>query len=165
MNWRRAFTSNQTTASITFPAVTLKEPSGSGIIDIPVGGLESHDLEILPFGTDTDDQTCLIQVVGWRKCGITWIPVSLALLTCTLGTVSGLATSTDLLAADLLADAIVATKGLAVLPDSPDEQPTRAIINIYGFDKIQFLTGLNSSAVDVNVLYLIQPTMRSEHKV
>ena len=163
----KAFAANQTTASIAYPAMSLTAPAVSangGVVAVTVQGIATHDLEVMVYGAGADTNTCLVSILGWRQLGATWIPTELCLLTCTLSTYAGI-TDGDVLTTDLFADAIVATKGLAVLPSVADETAARAIVNCYGFDYIQFLMGLNSSATNVNALYMLQTTMRSEHKV
>ena len=163
----KAFAANQTTASIAYPAMRLTAPvvsANGGVVALGSQGIATHDVEVMPYGAGSGAQTCLMSILGWRLLGATWLPTELCLLTCTLGTYAGI-TGGDVLTTDLFAAGIVATAGLAIVPSVTANTPARAIVNCYGFDYIQFLTGLNSSATNVNALYMLQTTMRSEHKV
>jgi hypothetical protein len=100
MNLQRALATNSTATSYAAIPCLLQPntplfPAGSttanaGVFSLNVGGLASHDLEIMPFGAGAATDTANVRVVGWRLAGDIWVPTLLCDLAVTLGAAVGL---------------------------------------------------------------------------
>lgn len=151
---RRAFLTNQSDASFPSKIPTITEPStGTGIIAATGTTLELH-----PYGTGADNTTYSIRVIGWRKILHTptatqflWTPTIVAELLCTNSAAVGIALS-PLATTERFADTITLGSGIAVLFSPANDTPARALLDIDGFDKIEFTFDM-TGATDANVLF------------
>jgi len=152
---KRAFLTNQSDGSFPSRIPTITEPqTGSGIIAATGTTLEVH-----PYGTGADNTTFSMRVIGWRKILHTpaareflWTPTIIAELLCTNSAAVGIALS-PLSTSERFADTItLGAGGVAVLFSPANDTPARALVDIDGFDKIEFTFDM-TGATDANVLY------------
>lgn len=109
--FRRALTSNSAATSFSAKIPTTTKPTvGSGIINLldPVygfGGSVPDWLELIPFGTDGENDTFNMRVLGWTPTLDTtpvWVPRLLALVAVVLGNIDGSALGTGVFMPDTL---------------------------------------------------------------
>ncbi len=169
-DWQLAFSTNglatmQTTASLTAKIPTTTAPvavreSATGII----GTRGKTEIRILPIGVGASTNTGLIRVIGWKKLpaiGTTkltdiWIPTILSELTLTLSATAGIAgtpVGTTVLFADVIT---IASGGAGTIYKGSLTVPAWVMINIEGYEYVELVTGLNSSATSVNALVAVQ---------
>lgn len=120
---------NSTDGSFPSRVPTTTAPtSNDGVVTLPN---DSTWLTLVPYGTDTADQTFDVRVIGWRKygnandtSGTLYVPMILLQFTATLGTATGVAssnvTNTNLFA-DTLSNPVagMGTIGVNCQPTSP----------------------------------------------
>jgi len=116
---RRARTNNATDTAFPARPITLTPPQplayggNDGVLrwdlkdNVPV----ANYLKIIPFGRGVG--SFQIQLLGWDTDGTTWVPTTLAILTCTLGGVPGVAGSTLITDADFLCSSVSVDVGNA----------------------------------------------------
>jgi len=141
-------------ADTSFPSrvPTVTEPSGDGVVDIQGSGVASTWLMLVPFGTDANNETFDVRVVGWRNVGTLWIPTILLQFSATLGNVVGVA-GTDVLATHFLADTVsdpvagMGSVGVNCQPSSPaNDTPAHYLFDTRGCPKVEILFDLTGAA-------------------
>lgn len=153
---------NSTDASYPTRGITAIEPTGDGVIDTAKQGAYSQNsLFLVPYGTTTAVQTFNMRVLGWRSVGSAatniWVPVPIAELTCVLSTMAGIAGGA-VNASQLVCDTISLVAGTATLGLSCEiVSPTgniacHAVVAIKGFQKVELIFNMESSAVSANCL-------------
>lgn len=158
--WQRVLTDNSTATSFASKIPTITEPTnGNGVFDI--GGDES--LEFIPFGTDGDNDTFSMRVIGWREHrgaigNDLWIPSVLAEVTVVLGSVTGVA-GTEVVNTEFFADTIaLASNGGALTVKSQTAGNTVACgkVDITGYKKVEFTFDLAGAqeGVSMNALFI-----------
>lgn len=85
----RALSTSSTDSSFPSKIPTTTEPVNDGVIDLLDGATVCNHLLLLPIGTDTNNQTFDLRLIGWRKISTLWIPVPLIQVACTLGNITG----------------------------------------------------------------------------
>ncbi|VTR96794.1 hypothetical protein [Tuwongella immobilis] len=86
-------------ADSSFPTrgPTLTEPTGDGVVTLTrITGEVRSQVVIVPYAYGDENGTFHLRILGWRRLQMgsgsaMWIPTTLAKLTATLGTTSGLA--------------------------------------------------------------------------
>lgn len=133
----------------------------------PDGREAQNVVLVIPFGTDTADQTFKFRLIGWRLAverdseeklaTAIWIPVTLGEFTATLGTSPGLA-GTVIGSTQLFADTIAlsGTSGnddIDISITSPaDNTIAHVKVDLAGFQKLEITFDRNSSAASCNAL-------------
>lgn len=152
--WIPIRATDSTDASYPARIATATRPSGDGVIDFGVRSAAPGTITLLPFGTGADDNTFKMRVLGWSKTtsGL-WVQTLIAEMTCTLSSLTGVLTyvPSDL---DFLADIISVTIGIGIvtLPTS-NTAPANVVLGIGGYQIIEILFNMNSSATAANCLY------------
>ncbi len=153
---RRALTANSAATSFTAKIPVAVKPSGSGVFDLfdrdlglAVETYMPRGIQIIPFGTDANDETFDLRVWGWSKVHLTdlWIPQMLLDLSVTLGNIAATAIGAD----HFLADTIVVNEGSAEttstdLLSTADDTPASVILNLRGCQLIEFDFDLTGAA-------------------
>lgn len=154
---------NSTTANFsskipttTKPTLDLTSPSGV------IGCKGFADLTIIPIGTDTAAQTFKIRVIGWKSITapdktLLWVPTLIAEMTCTLGSITGVA-GTAVPAANLFANAITLTYGKGVLHQGSLIAQIR--VPVEGYEMVELDFDRNASAASANALVSLHDTDR-----
>jgi hypothetical protein len=146
---RKALATNSAAAAFTAKTPTTTKPSGDGVFDVLgeygwASGVHgpSH-MQIIPFGTDANDETFDMRVWGWSKTRDAtpiWVPQMLLDLTITLGNIA----ATDVGASHFLADTIVVNEGPAAgdawysLITTADDTPASILMHLRGCELIEF---------------------------
>lgn len=150
---RRAFATNSTANSFTAKIPIATEPSGVGVFDLQaiangVGG-EGHIpryIQLIPYGTDADNETHNLRLWGWSRVGVEdiWIPQLLLEIAFTLGSISGAVIGTN----HFMADTIIITYGDADAPEiSPANELVASILtHLRGVRYIEFAGDLGTGA-------------------
>lgn len=147
---------------------TVGDSSTSGTVGggiIRVGGGEKfvpNNLLIVPFGTGSDTNTFKMRLLGWKatKGGLAtrlWVPIPLVEYTCTVTTAVGIAAK-YLVATDRFCDTLSLASGYNANVSTELITPTGDIIaslvvDVKGFDLLEFQFDRNSSATSCNALY------------
>jgi hypothetical protein len=151
---RRALTANSAATSFTAKIPVAVEPSGAGVFDLfdrdlgfAIDTYIPRGIQVIPFGTDANDETFDMRVWGWSKVHAAdlWIPQMLGDLTVTLGNIAATAIGAD----HFLSDTIVVNEGSAEttstdLVSTADDTPASVILYLRGCQLIEFdfdLTG------------------------
>lgn len=159
-SFRKAFAVNATADSFTAKTPTTTKPTGVGVFDLfdITYGVGTHPLlpeflQLLPFGSDANDEAFDLRVWGWSKTDDRptpiWVPQMLALLAVTLGNVA----ATDLGANNFLADTIVVTKGAdeesgfgAAVINPANDMPASLMLGLRGCELIEFAVDVGTAA-------------------
>lgn len=154
MALRKLF-STSITAS-TYPGATgsATEPTADGIVD-NVG--RRRYVRLIPYGTDANNETGSLQIIGWSRQDTTnvWTPTLLGRATFTLctaiGIANGLVTASGFFADTITVTAVGASTRLEAASNALD-MPAFLLVNPLSFDKIevQMLVG---TAASVNCLF------------
>jgi hypothetical protein len=154
--WKKLLSANGTDTSFAARKSTLTRPSGSGVIDAGDGTFTRNAILLRPFGTDTNNNTFLLRVLGWNLEISTnsWEYALLADLSVTLGNIQGTA-GCAIAAADFEADTITEATAMGVDLYSPTADVRGAFcrIDTQGAQIIEILGNRNSSAATWNTLY------------
>jgi hypothetical protein len=154
---RRALTTNSTAVSFQTLIPTVTEPSGAGIFDLFSAangdGFEPfvpRYLDVIPFGTDGNNDLHNMRVWGWSQVGVSalYIPVLLAEVAFTLGNISGAAIGTN----HFMADTITLTYGDSNAPiiTNAADLPAHFLIHMRGSRYIQFDFKIDTGGVAAN---------------
>lgn len=152
--WVELLTSNSTAASFTALAATATEPTGAGVIDLPLtGDAVNSFLQLIFFGAGADNSTFDARVSGWSKVDTLWVPTPLVEVSCTLGAAVGVA-SQAVLDTERFADTLslaAAYSGLAgslaTVVSPAGDLVARLLLDLQGFRKFQVqfdMTGATS---------------------
>lgn len=157
--WKRALTTNSTATSFASKVPTVTEPSGEGVHN--VGGDEY--VEFIPFGTDGDNDTFSLRIIGWRQHrgsvgNDLWIPNVLSETSVVLGTSTGVA-GAEVVNTEFFGDtiALVSNGGtLTIVSQTAGNTVAMGRVPIAGYDKIEFTFDLAGAqeAVSMNALFL-----------
>ncbi len=176
--YKKALAANANTSSFPSKVPTTTEPANDGVIDLVTDGIAvSRKLHVVPYGLGSDDNTYDMKVLGWRHIGakspgneVLWVPTTIGEFTVTLGSATGVALA-PVLATELFADTIV-EKSSALMPKltgfdgsssttfqgqhviySPaDNTVAWALIDLYGFEKIEFVFDQTGGTPTMNCL-------------
>lgn len=150
--WQSSVARGTDATDTAFPSrvPTATEPTGDGVVGLPVEGQAVPSYAVLlPFGTDAADEIFAMRVTGWSRVSGLWVPVTLAELTCTLGTTTGVASYTPANTryfADTLA-IVTGTAGQGVAITSPaDNSIAHAIVDLKGCEKVEVTFDLDTAA-------------------
>ena len=169
--FRYALTTNSTSTGFTAQNATTTKPSAAGSFDLTNiangvgGGTEVPEyLQLMPFGTNGDNDTFDMRLYGWTPTIVTgslsviWVPqllIDVSVVLCAL-------TFTDHAASTFLADTLTVNDGAGAETGmwqsviSPAEDlPASAIVNTRGCQLISFdwdLAG-GQEAVSMNCLF------------
>lgn len=173
-HFQKLLAANATADSYTSRTVTTTRPASAanvGIIDLNPGPNYNlvqvpTTLKLVYFGTDTANQTLTSRVYGWNKVSTgnavkEWYAQLLAEFAITLGASTG-AAGRSVVAADLFADTITVTTGVAdqgvrIISNGAD-QTALALVEIPGCEllEIQFNVGpTTETAVSANALWAL----------
>lgn len=154
----RARTTNATDTSFAAKIPTVTEPTGAGIIDLATGQVMHNNLFLIPFGTDADNETFDMRIIGWRKASLSgsadiWLPIPLLQVSCTLSDDMLGVAAAALLNTEFLADTITAAvafteyAGISYQLSSPaNDTPAHILLDCKGCKKIEVLFDLTGAA-------------------
>ena len=173
--YRRAVSTDNTASSWTVKIPTATEPSFSPTscigpvwwlrdpnLDIGVSGKVPKFLNIVPYGTTTNNQTFSVRVWGWNRMPLIttplWIPTLLVEL---VGTLSSAIDATALSTSGLGCDTITATYGatdektlgVSLISPTTDIGQASALVHLRGAEYIEFAFNTGASAVSMNALW------------
>ncbi len=147
---RKALLANSTAASFTAKIPVADKPENDGVFNIydskygaaimPRGPKYLH---VIPYGTDTDDETLSVRVWAWSEVvnqGL-WVPQLLTELLVTVGAIDGAVIGAGVKMADTIVVTYgdAAAEGLGVYPISPANDVTAsAIVHLRGAHLIEF---------------------------
>lgn len=159
--FRKAYSEASAADAFTARTPTTTKPSGSGIFDlvdtdaglgIGTGAWVPEFLQLVPYGTDANDEAFDLRLIGWSKTTDStpvWVPQTLATLAVTLGNIA----ATALEASAFLADTIVVTKGAdeesgygASTITNANDTPASILIGLRGCPLIEFQTDIGTAA-------------------
>lgn len=167
--YRKAVATDNTATSWTVKIPTSTEPSKS--TSGPVWWLRDPDfgicegvyvpkfLNIVPYGTDTNNQTFSLRVWGWNRASLIttplWVPTLLVEL---VGTLSNAIDYTALTAGAYGCDTITATYGatdektlgVSLISPTTDIGQASALVHLRGAEYIEFAFKTGGSAVSMN---------------
>lgn len=141
----------------------VAQATASAIVDLRNGSIRAQNKVLIkPFGTDANDETFSLRVIGWRKiieAGVEatsfWDPTMLAQLACTLSsTPVGLA-GRIVDETNMFADTITITTGNADYVDvlSPTgDVAGHAIVMLLGYSLLEITFTTGASAASCNAL-------------
>ena len=147
---------NSTAVSFTNGQATLTQPSGAGILTPPTTGQFTRGvLQVVPYGSGSDDNTINVRVRGWRPTeNNLWIPVMLVQAACTLGASVGVAAS-DVLDTERFADTVtlsLANTGVDCQAVSPaNDSVAHFVVDTKGFPLVEVLLAVGT-ATSANAL-------------
>ncbi len=169
---RKARSVNQTSASPASKVPTIVEPSGdagtatgAAVIELGdrLGGAQNF-VRAMFYGVGTNNQTFSCRVYGWNgvvdtNTGIQlWVPALLAEVAVVLSsTIPGVANS-QVLSTELFADTITITGTTAIqgtdidLKSPANDQVALMVLDMFGFQKLEFAFSTDSSATSCNAL-------------
>jgi hypothetical protein len=164
----KALATNSTATGFAAKIPKATEPSGDGIhnLQIKPHGLTSGGpgyLQLVPMGTDGDNDTFDMRVYGWRRVhdATLWVPFLLADISVVLGNISGAAVGTGV----FMADTITLNDGVPAgvfsgLNSAAEDLTSFLVVHTMGAQYIEFdfdLTG-GQEGVAMNCLFaLIDP--------
>lgn len=115
--WKRVLLTNSTNdTAFAAKDATLTAPTDSqtdGIFSTKiVNAKRANMVHAILFGSDAANEVFVARFTGWSRCddGVTWIPITLVELTCTIGAPKGVATG-EIVVADLVCDTLVLLSG------------------------------------------------------
>ena len=168
--WQKVSSTNITTTSFTAaniaPIAAASVPTAA-VIDIKqyVGTIPDK-LMLQFFGAGSDNQTYDVRIIGWALSAdaATYIPTTLAFITCTLSATVG-ATGLMLVSTDRLVDTITLatgflTTGVVEVTSPTLDIPAHVVLDPRGFSKIQLdfdMTG----ATNGNAIYRCSESKRT----
>jgi hypothetical protein len=169
-DWRMVRSSNSTDTSFTGRVITTTSPltSTAGVLStqIPGGGPRhtANSIILLPFGTDADDETFSVQLLGWRPLTSSgtaqvWVPSLLCQFAVTLSALTGV-NSSDLENEEFIADTIdtvVGTSAVETISPATDGVANKIAtieIAVQGYPQVEVLFDLTGAA-SANALYTL----------
>lgn len=150
-----ARSSNSTNGSFSAVTPQSSQPSGEGVVR-----RTPNHLFVLPFGTDGDDETFDMRLIGWRPLDTqnSWYPFHLGTITATLSSaLTGVASETPNGTSDFFADSLSASSGSGnfdIKAGVTDVLPAAALIDANGAQIVEFQFSV-SSAASANALYAV----------
>lgn len=145
--YTKAYTTNATDTSFASLIPTTTEPVNatsalaSGVHKVRREGASPKWLRVVPYGTGDANDVFDMWITGWQKIGTLWVPTRLVMLTCTLGTATGVA-SAAVTNSELFCDTITATMGISnvsyELYSPTDNTVAHALVKTNGCEYIQF---------------------------
>jgi len=177
--WRKVRAVSSTREGLYDLVPQAAEPSGDdgtatgrSIIDLTdplVGGQSQNMMEVILYQESSEDFSSTAWIAGWsclttdRSSSVTsqtnlWIPVMLAELAVTCGTTTGVSgkavTSNDLFDDTIGLGGNTANLDQNIVIISPENNTiARVLIDLEGYQKIEFLFSTNSFANNCNALY------------
>lgn len=154
-DFRRALAANSTATGFTAKLPTATKPASAGVIDLFADSGEGINAppnipkyaQLVPYGTDSNDQTFSQRLWGWSATdqGV-WIPQLLLQLDVTLGNIA----ATAIAASHLLADTIALAAGdaHAEMISPANDTPASVLVHLRGSQLIEFdwdMTGAASA--------------------
>lgn len=144
---RKALATNSTAADFTAKTPTATKPTGDGVFevfDMAIGqAIETYMpqyINIIPFGTDANDEAFTMRLWGWSKVaggnGALWIPQMLVELTVTLGNIAATAIAADHFLADTIA--IAAGDADAAVVSPANDTPASILVHLRGVELFEF---------------------------
>lgn len=156
----KLLSTNATDASFPSKVPTVTEPTGDGVIDVTKNGIVYNNIILVPFGTNANDQTFKLRLIGWRKVSTLWVPVPLMQATCTLSSsipgVSGATVSNSNYFVDTVTLESWVNSNVSAEAVSPTGNIAAHILaDMKGFAKVEVTFDRNSSAASCNTLYTV----------
>jgi hypothetical protein len=173
--YRKAVSTDDASNSWTVKIPTSTQPSFSTTTPVgPVWWLRDPNLgiamnhqapkflNIVPYGTDTNNQTFSVRVWGWNRMGLIttplWVPTLLVEL---VGTLSNAIDCTALATGAYGCDTITATYGatdektlgVSLISPTTDIGQASALVHLRGAEYIEFAFKSGASAVSMNALW------------
>lgn len=159
--WKRVLTTNSTNDSaFTAKDATLTAPVESqttGIFSTQIVSAKKANLvHAVLFGSDAANELFVARFTGWSLCddGVTWLPITLVELTCTIGAPKGVATG-EIVATDLVCDTLVLLSGdsqAKIISPADNTGNASVLFDPMGCDFIELDTD-RSTAASGNALY------------
>lgn len=155
----KVFATNSAASSFASKVPTLTEPTGDGIIDLPV----LHDsvdqwVHLVPFGTGADNDTFDFRLIGWKAIDGLWIPVPIFAGTATFGTSVGVS-GAAVVNTERFADTITASLGSAnvdyILASPANNTIAHVKIATQGFGKLELSVDLTGTSTGANALWVV----------
>lgn len=163
------FAANKALAALPTIAPQLADPMtgtdgsyAAGVINIGVGNQSNSNYgKFVFFGTGTAAQSFEAKLVGWQLAQMgspfmLWIPVTIADLTCTLGSTAGAGANAPLTTSQLMVSAITVLNSL-IEPNYdlwPADNGIQLIrFDLSGFERLQLLIGPSGGATNGNALF------------
>lgn len=137
--FQRALATNSTASAFTAKIPVAVEPSGTGIFKMenPIPTF----LQLVPFGTDANDETFDFRLYGWTRIHSEriWVPQLLADVSVTLGNMS----AAVIAASTFLADTLTYNDGPPAGPfqsliDAQEDLPASVMVHTRGCEYIEF---------------------------
>jgi len=153
-------TNGTATGAPTVAVTSVTAPAGAtstGSEIILCTGLK-NSLVLMPFGTDTDNDSYDLYVYGWYETASgNYASTALLKVTCFLGATQGVA-NTDILAADFACDVFTDPSGTASVKiyDAPNAGQGHIVIDVDGCPVAQVIGNIDSGGTDAvnwNVLW------------
>lgn len=152
---KKLFSANvNSNAALTFPALTLVEPTGNGIFQNGGRGSDGGNAALLMFyGIGAHATTANAKLIGWQLINGTWVPLPLLDLTLAIGSTSGLVGG-DILNTETLVDTI--TENTVLTPAREIVSPANGSVayakcDIFGCSKFQVQLNVGT-ATSINCL-------------
>jgi hypothetical protein len=174
--FQRALAANANTSSFASKIPTITEPTNDGVLNLVSSGVQVPKwIMLMPIGLGANNDGFSMRVLGWRHIGGNtetaaarlWIPGIVAEYACTLGNVTGIASSPvlnteffcDTIApvaarqADCTIAAGTAVQTLYQVISPVNDTPGYALIPIFAWEKIEFQFDQTTNTPTMNVLY------------
>lgn len=147
----------------TEPTGDAGTAGGASVIDLSQGNIAVHNgVALIPYGLGDENDVFAMRIIGWKRVGtvaatLLWIPVTLAELTCTMGTSVGVAAMT-ILNTERFCDTIVLVTGnddVSIDIVSPaDNTIAHVMMDVKGFKKLEVCFDMTTgSPTSANCLY------------
>jgi hypothetical protein len=152
----KAQATNSTDAAYAARLPTATKPARSDTrAVIPRGpGVTDATLEVVPYGTDSDNDVINVIVLGWsRTTNGLWVPRTVCEVQATLsGTLVGVA-GQDVAATEFFADTLSLTSGTALLRQGTGNQDIASFLcDVSGFELVELIFKLGAGAASQNAL-------------
>lgn len=153
--WAKVRSASATDSSFPSKVPTATEPTGAGVLDFSPGS-QLEQLVLVPYGTGANNDTFDLRVIGWRLISDLYVPVLLAQFAVTLSQAVGVA-GKSVINTERFADTLSITYGNSNV-DTSVVSPTgdliaHAIVDVKGFNKLEFTFDLGGTTTDANCLY------------
>lgn len=156
--FRQARSVNATATSLTSKTPTATKPSGEGVIDLfnAAYGIATNTympdfMQLVPYGTDADNEQFDMRVVGWNRTAISgvselWIPQLLLQSVVTMGNIAATAIGANHFMADTMT--IAEGDSSEKVISSADDTPASVLLNLRGCELIEILFSLTAALTE-----------------
>lgn len=159
--WKRVLTTNSTNdTALAAKDATLTAPTESqstGYFSTQISSArKANMIHAILFGSDAANEVFVARFTGWSLCDdkVTYVPITLIELTCTLGAPKGIAGG-EIVVADLVCDTLVLLSGdsqAKIISPADNTGNASVLFDPMGCDFIQFEID-RSTAASGNALY------------